>query len=89
MSVYPDNDGQFPDGSAVWTPYPLTEDDKNITTDYEDWPWLQGSVISQCGPDEWHIAIEVPELIEHGDGYDWWPACFRQSCELRPVTTDN
>ncbi|WP_112248803.1 hypothetical protein [Kribbella monticola] len=86
MSAYLPNDGRFPDDSAVWTPYPLPDDKTNGTPD-ENWPWLRGYVLGQCGPDEWHIAIDVPELIEHGDGYDWLPACFRESCELRPLVT--
>jgi hypothetical protein len=81
MSVYEHNDGQFPDETTVWTPYPLADDGNNR----ELWPWLQGTVLGQCGPDEWHIVIDAPELIEHGDGYDWSPACFRDSSELRAV----
>jgi hypothetical protein len=81
MSGYLPNDGRYPDDTPVWTPYPLPDS----PTAYEDWPWLQGTVLGQCGPDEWHIRIDAPELIEHGDGYDWSPACFRNSCELRPI----
>jgi hypothetical protein len=81
MNIYPDNDGRFPEDSEVWTPYPLTDD---IQT-YEEWPWLRGTVIGQCGPDEWHIVLYIPELMEHGDGYDWWPACFRNSSQLRRI----
>jgi len=87
MSPYLDNDGRFPDDSDVWTPYPLpdtnTDDDRD-----EDWPWLRGYVLGQCGPDEWHIVIEADELIGHDqDGIPWWPACWRDSTELRPVIT--
>ncbi|MFK4084150.1 hypothetical protein ACI2LF_08600 [Kribbella sp. NPDC020789] len=83
MSAYETNDGRYPDESRVRTPYPLTEDD-NTWAKRDDWPWLQGTVLGQCGPNEWHIRIDTPELIEHGDGYEWSPACFRNSSELRP-----
>ena len=75
------NDGRYPDDTAVWTPYPLADSPAT----YDDWPWLRGTVLGQCGPDEWHIVIDAPELIEHGDGYDWSPAYFRNSCELRQI----
>lgn len=81
MNIYPDNDGRFPEDSEVWTPYPLPDSPKP----YDEWPWLRGTVIGQCGPDEWHIVIEATELIEHEDGYDFYPACFRNSIQLRPV----
>ncbi|GAB3822881.1 hypothetical protein [Kribbella italica] len=84
MSAYPPNDGRFPNDTTVWTPYPLTEEENTLTACLDgSWPWLLGTVLGQCGPDEWHIVIDVPELIEHGDGYDWSPACFRNSCQLR------
>ncbi|MEV6892722.1 hypothetical protein [Kribbella sp. NPDC051137] len=79
MNLYPDNDGRFPEDSLVFTRYPLTDE----TPPREEWPWVPGIVLGQCGPNEWHIAIDVPELIEHEDGYDWSPACFRDSSELR------
>lgn len=82
MSLYATNDGRYPEDSTVWTPYPLTDDPIPL---YDEWPWLRGTVLGQCGPDEWHIRIDTPELIEHGDGYEWSPACFRNSCELRRI----
>jgi len=89
MSDYLANDGRFPDDSDVWTPYPLTDEEGNSARD-EDWPWLRGYVLGQCGPDEWHIVIEVDELIGYADdGSMWRPACFRQSCELRSVVSND
>jgi hypothetical protein len=81
MSSYQPNDGRYPDDTEVWTPYPLPDSPK----DRDNWPWLRGTVLGQCGPDEWHIVIDAPQLIEHGDGYEWSPACFRNSCELRRI----
>src|ERR1039458_9336726 len=26
------------------------------------WPWLPGSILEQCGPDEWDVCVEVREL---------------------------
>ncbi len=86
MSMYEANDGRYPTDSHVWTPFPLPDSDNFWD---QDWPWLLGTVLGQCGPDEWHIVIDAPDVMEHGDGYDWWPACFRNSTELRPVVTEN
>jgi hypothetical protein len=82
MSMYETNDGRYPTDSHVWTPFPLPDSD--LYWDM-DWPWLRGTVLGQTGPDEWHIVIDAPEVMEHGDGYDWWPACFRKPNELQLV----
>jgi hypothetical protein len=36
--------------------------------DRERWPWLPGTIVEQCGPDEWYVCIEVRELAMLGDG---------------------
>ena len=49
------NDDRYPDGSAVETGYPLTREQQD--GDRSAWPWLPGTVIGQCGPDEWDVAV--------------------------------
>ena len=63
--AYIDNDGRFPDGSAVRVRSPAPGADEH---DRDTWPLLPGSVLGQCAADEWHIAIEVRELATMEDG---------------------
>jgi hypothetical protein len=89
--MYADNDGRFPDDSAVLVRYPLTaEQDKG---DRNAWPWLPGTVLGQCGHDEWHVVVDgVEELAEPSDdGPDvlLYPACFRDSSEIRRLVSDS
>lgn len=74
-----DNDGRFPDGSPVQTPYPLTAGQHR--GDRAAWPWLPGRVLSQCGPDEWEIHVLAPELADE-DGT--FPVAYRDASEIRP-----
>lgn len=89
-SLYAENDGRFPDDSAVevWYP-PLGADDKLRDT----WAWLPGTIAGQCGPDEWHVYIVVRDLAVLEDGSPapegipdedtYYPGCYRDSTELR------
>src|SRR5260370_1443671 len=55
-----DNDGRFPDESPVEVRYPRSKQEEH--SDREQWPWLPGTIVRQCGPDEWYVCIEVREL---------------------------
>ncbi len=61
-----DNDGKFPDESPVEFRYPRSKREEQA--DRDTWPWLPGSVVEQCGPDEWYVCIEVRELAVLRDG---------------------
>ena len=88
-----DNDGRFPDGTAIQARYPDTgraaEDDRDA------WPWLDATVEQQCGPDEWLVIIEDRRVAELEDGtpapagtpddHLLYPMCFRDVSELRPA----
>lgn len=63
--AYVDNDGRFPDGSAVRVRAQAPGVDEH---DPGTWPWLPGSVLGQCAADQWHVAIEVRELATLEDG---------------------
>ena len=71
----------FPEDSWVEVRYPLTSEQKD--TDRAAWPWLLGWVVSVCGPDEWEICVQAPELAIQHEGEDWYPTCFRDSSEIR------
>ncbi len=61
-----DNDGRYPDESPVEVRYP--RDKKEEQGDRSKWPWLPGSILEQCGPDEWYVCVEVRELAVLRDG---------------------
>ena len=89
-----DNDGSFPDDIAVEVRYRLNRQEG--LGDRSAWPWLPGSILSQCGPDEWHVCVEARELAVLDDRSPapdgtadedlFSPRCFRDSSEIRRVT---
>jgi hypothetical protein len=89
-----DNDGRFPDDSLVEVRYPRTRQEEQ--GDRCAWPWLPGSILGQCGPDEWHVCVEVRELAMLDDGSPTlagttdrellYPCCFRDASEIRCAT---
>ena len=86
------DDGKFPDDSPVEIRYPRTEQQEH--GDRSAWPWLPGSILEQCGPDEWYVCIEVRELAVLRDGCRarrrtasrnlYYPCRYPDSSESRP-----
>jgi hypothetical protein len=76
-----DNDGKFPDESPVEVRYPRSKQEEQ--SDRERWPWLPGTIVEQCGPDEWYVCIEVRELAVLRDGRRA-PRAHRASRGRRP-----
>jgi hypothetical protein len=89
-----DNDDRFPDDSPVEVRYPRSKQEER--GDREQWPWLPGTIVEQCGPDEWYVCLEMRELAVLDDGrraprgtasHDlYYPCCFRDGSEIRPRT---
>ena len=89
-----DNDGKFPDDSLVEVRYPRTRQD--VQGDRAEWPWLPGTILSQCGSDEWQVWMEARELAMLGNGSPasadtaagdlYYPCCFRDASEIRRAT---
>jgi hypothetical protein len=89
-----DNDDKFPDQSPVEVRHPRSKQEEQA--DRDTWPWLPGSIVEQCGPDEWYVCLEVRELAVLRDGRRpprgtarrnlYYPCCFRDSSEIRPRT---
>jgi hypothetical protein len=89
-----DNDGRFPDDAVVAVRFPLEGDDPARR---ESWSWAPGMILAQCGPDEWHVQVQVRELATTDDlgripappGADedelYYPGCFRDASELEHV----
>jgi len=71
----------FPEDSWVEVRYPLTGEQEH--GDRAAWPWLPGWVVSRCGPDEWELCVQTPELVMEHEGETVFPVCFRDSSELR------
>jgi hypothetical protein len=67
-----DNDGGFPDESPVEVRYPRSKQEERGGR--ERWPWLPGTIVEQCGPDEWYVCIEVRDLAVLRDGRRAAPA---------------
>ncbi len=86
-----DNDGRFPDDSLVEVRYPRNRPEE--LGDQSEWPWLPGSILGQCGLDEWHVCVELHELAMLDDGCPapagaadrdlFYPCCFRGASEIR------
>jgi hypothetical protein len=103
-SWYAENDGTWPDEQAVEVRYPLTEwqrpegmsADETLAAqkaERETWPWLPGEIAGQCGPDEWEVMVNAPELAQLEDGSPapdgtaeedlFFPTCYRDGSEIR------
>jgi len=86
-----DNDGRFPDDSRVEVRYPRTRQEEH--GDRAEWPWLPGSIVEQCGPDEWRVCVEDRGVAVLRDGRPpprntaspnpYYPMCFRGPSEIR------
>jgi hypothetical protein len=92
-----DNDGRYLNDSPVQVRYPRSKREER--GDREQWPWLPGTIVEQCSPDEWYVCVEVRELAVLRDGrpaprgtatHDlYYPCCFRDSSEIRPRPTSS
>ncbi len=86
-----DNDGWYPDDSAVEVRYPRNGQEKN--GDRSAWPWLPGTIMEQVGPDEWQVCVEVRELATTEEGRPapdgtadedlFYPLVYRDGSEIR------
>jgi hypothetical protein len=71
----------YPDGCDVLVKYPLTKQAEHGGR--SAWPWLPGWIVSRCGPDEWEICVETPELAIEHDGETVYPCCYRDSSKIQ------
>jgi hypothetical protein len=86
------NDGKFPNNSPVEVRFPRSKEQEQ--GDRSAWPWLPGSILEQCGPDEWYVCVEVRDLDVLCDGR-WAPrrtasrnlyyaCCYRDGSGIHP-----
>ncbi|MQA78735.1 MAG: hypothetical protein GEV10_09710 [Streptosporangiales bacterium] len=79
---YLDNDGRFPDDTAVLVKYPRPSD----SADRDTWPWMTGVILGQVGPDEWDVLVEDHRVTQTDiDGDIVYPMCWRDASELRRI----
>lgn len=85
-----ENDGRFPDGSAVEVRYPPTREEER--GDRDQWPWFAAVIECQVAIDEWLVRLTAPELgrLEDGtmapEGTEddlFYAVCNRDSGEIR------
>ena len=78
---------EFPQDTCVEVRHPLTAGQEH--GDREAWPWLPGWVVTECGPDEWQVCVQAPELATEYEGEEVFPVCFRDSSELRTPVAES
>ena len=81
----------FIEDTPVWVKYPRTKEEER--GDRAAWPWLPGTIVQQCGPDEWQVCVQDYALALTKDGQVpppgipeqdlLFPCCFRDSSEIR------
>lgn len=71
----------YEEDSEVLVKYPRTKEQEQ--GDRAAWPWLPGWIAGVCGPDEWEVCVETPELAAEHDGETVYPCCFRDASEIR------
>ena len=80
----------FADDTPVMVRYPRTPE--QLWGDRAEWPWLLGTILEQCGPDEWRVVVEDITVAVRKDGSKpaprtpksrlYYPCCLRDSSEL-------
>ena len=80
----------FADDTPVMVRYPRTPE--QLWGDRAEWPWLLGTILEQCGPDEWRVVVEDMAVAVRRDGSKpaprtpknrlYYPCCLRDSSEL-------
>ena len=81
----------FADDTPVMVRYPRTPE--QLWGDRAEWPWLLGTILEQCGPDEWQVCVEDMSVAVRKDGSKptprtptnrlYYPLCFRDGSEIR------
>ncbi len=62
---------RYAEGAAVETRYPRTPGEE--AGPRSGWGWVPGTVMEQCGPDEWSVDLETGATV------------FRDAAEIRPA----
>jgi hypothetical protein len=84
-------DGQLVEDTPVMVRYPRTPEEEK--GDRAAWPWLPGTIVQQCGPDEFQIVVEDMAVAVRKDGSRptprtpknklFYPLAYRDSFEIK------
>ncbi len=85
------SDGMLADETPVFVRYPRTSEEER--GDRANWPWLPGTIVQQCGPDEWQVCVEDMSVAVRKDCSKptprtpqhklYYPLCFRDASEIK------
>ena len=83
--------GQLVEDTPVLVKFPRTKDEER--GDRAAWPWLPGTIVEQCGQDEWQVCVEDLSVAVRADGGKptprtpqhnlYYPLCFRDASEIK------
>jgi hypothetical protein len=83
--------GQLVEDTLVMVRYPRTNEEER--GDRANWSWLPGTIVEQCGPDEWQVCVEDMAVAVREDGSKptpktpqhklFYPLCFRDASEIK------
>ena len=83
--------GQLVEDTPVLVKFPRTKDEER--GDRAAWPWLPGTIVQQCGPDEYQVVVEDMAVAVREDGSKptprtpqhklYYPCCYRDSSEIK------
>ena len=81
----------FAEDVAIMVKFPRTKQEEQ--GDRSAWPWLPGTIVQQCGPDEWQVCVEDMAVAVRKDGSRptprtpknrlYFPLAYRDSSEIR------
>jgi hypothetical protein len=81
----------FVEDTPVMVRYPRTTEQERGHR--AEWPWLPGTIVQQCGPDEWQVCVEDIAVAVREDGSKpttrtpsnrlYYPLCFRDASEIK------
>ncbi len=85
------SDGMLAEEVAVMVKFPRTKEEER--GDRSRWPWLPGTIVQQCGSDEFQVVVEDMAVAVRQDGSRptprtprrnlFFPMCYRDSSELK------
>ena len=83
--------GQLVEDTPVMVRYPRTNEEER--GDRANWSWLPGTIVGQCGQDEWQVCVEDMAVAVRQDGSKptprtpknrlYYPLCFRDASEIK------
>jgi hypothetical protein len=83
MNLYAENDSRFPEDTEVKVRFPLADEQHH--GERGAWPWVNGFILGQCGPDEWAVCVDGVDPVDYEGGAPLYPCVFRDSSEIHQI----